>query len=171
MPTKFLTSLRICFPCLTTSAQLCIRDCPFYQKIVCDVRAVEFARALRLSGTSIEPLSFTVPRVKMDVFQSDLFPETRVLWEPTVTKDEWLHGRDKEARRLSLKPKGMQESNLDSGRSVNSSMHFSFYATPEEKTTKEKEKDIVHAISSKLGINHRLEQDSMEGVDPEEWDD
>ena len=34
-------------------------------KCTCDVRKVEFARAWRLTQTTIEPISFTVPRAKV----------------------------------------------------------------------------------------------------------
>lgn len=37
----------------------------FLPKNVCDVANVEFAKALRLTNNSIEPLSFTVPRIKV----------------------------------------------------------------------------------------------------------
>merc|ERR1719245_2739603 len=46
----------------------------FLPKNVCSVRDVEFAKAYRLTDTSIEPISFTVPRVKTNFFQDDLFP-------------------------------------------------------------------------------------------------
>jgi hypothetical protein len=39
-------------------------------KRVVDVKAVEFARALRLTDSTIEPINFVVPRVKVrDQFQ------------------------------------------------------------------------------------------------------
>jgi coronin-7 len=37
----------------------------FQPKIVCDVKAVEFARAVRLTNANIEPVTFAVPRVKV----------------------------------------------------------------------------------------------------------
>lgn len=37
----------------------------FLPKNVCDVASVEFAKALRLTNNTIEPLSFTVPRIKV----------------------------------------------------------------------------------------------------------
>ena len=46
----------------------------------------------RLSDNSVEPVSFTVPRVKSTFFQDDLFPPTRVLWRPTVTGNAWARG-------------------------------------------------------------------------------
>ena len=37
----------------------------FLRKTACDVREVEFARALRLGQSSLEPVAFRVPRVKV----------------------------------------------------------------------------------------------------------
>uniref|UniRef100_A0A8C4Q573 Coronin n=1 Tax=Eptatretus burgeri TaxID=7764 RepID=A0A8C4Q573_EPTBU len=37
----------------------------FLRKVDCEVRDVEFARALRLGQTSVEPIAFSVPRVKV----------------------------------------------------------------------------------------------------------
>ena len=66
----------------------------FLHKNVCDVRAVEFARAFRLTNTTIEPVAFSVPRVKTAFFQDDLFPPTRLRWEPTLKAEEWLAGSE-----------------------------------------------------------------------------
>lgn len=41
----------------------------FLPKSECDVREVEVARALRLRHTSIEPIAFRVPRVKVGGFR------------------------------------------------------------------------------------------------------
>ena len=64
----------------------------FLSKNVCNVRDVEFARAYRLCNNAIEPITFTVPRVKTAYFQDDLFPPTKVLWEPTISSKDWLSG-------------------------------------------------------------------------------
>ena len=56
---------------------------------------MEFARAFRLTNTTIEPVAFSVPRVKTAFFQDDLFPPTRVTWEPTVGAAEWFGGSEK----------------------------------------------------------------------------
>ncbi|KAG8039903.1 hypothetical protein G9C98_000632 [Cotesia typhae] len=50
----------------------------FLPKNKCDIASVEFASALRLTNNTIEPLSFTVPRIKSELFQDDLFPPTRI---------------------------------------------------------------------------------------------
>ena len=44
---------------------------------------------------------------QMEYFQDDLFPDTLVTWEPTLSADEWLSGRDAQQQRVSLKPDGM----------------------------------------------------------------
>ncbi|ENN74720.1 hypothetical protein YQE_08702, partial [Dendroctonus ponderosae] len=80
----------------------------FLPKNVCDVQNVEFAKAYRLTNNSIEPLSFTVPRIKTELFQDDLFPPTRVTWIPASSSEEWFSGKDKPVGRISLKPDGME---------------------------------------------------------------
>ncbi|XP_039449450.1 coronin-7-like isoform X3 [Culex pipiens pallens] len=79
----------------------------FLPKNQCDVASVEFAKAQRLTNGTVEPLSFAVPRIKSELFQDDLFPPTKVLWEPTLTASEWLSGSNKPAARISLQPEGM----------------------------------------------------------------
>ncbi|CAG9827936.1 unnamed protein product [Diabrotica balteata] len=80
----------------------------FLPKNVCDVSNVEFAKALRLTNNSIEPLSFTVPRIKTDLFQDDLFPPTRLTWNPTMSSSEWFSGKEKPPQKISLQPEGME---------------------------------------------------------------
>jgi coronin-7 len=46
--------------------------------------------------------------LQKEYFQDDVFPDTKVLWEPTLTADEWFAGIDKEPKRISLKPEGME---------------------------------------------------------------
>ncbi|XP_035745580.1 coronin-7, partial [Egretta garzetta] len=53
----------------------------FLPKTACEVREVEFARALRLGQSTLEPVAFHVPRVKKEYFQDDIYPPTRVRWD------------------------------------------------------------------------------------------
>lgn len=80
----------------------------FLPKNQCDVTIVEFAKAFRLTNNAVEPLSFTVPRIKSELFQDDLFPPTRVTWLPTMSSGEWFAGKDKQVPRISLQPEGME---------------------------------------------------------------
>ncbi|VDM51798.1 unnamed protein product [Angiostrongylus costaricensis] len=84
----------------------------FHNKKMCDVMAVEFQRAWRLSEKTIEQLIFRVPRVKKDVFQSDLFPDALVTWRPVMTADEWLAGSTKTPHFESLKPDGVSAEDI-----------------------------------------------------------
>ncbi|VDO86205.1 unnamed protein product [Heligmosomoides polygyrus] len=79
----------------------------FHNKKRCDVMAVEFQRAWRVSEKTVEQLIFRVPRVKKDVFQSDLFPDALVTWRPVMTAEEWLAGSLKTPQFESLKPEGV----------------------------------------------------------------
>ncbi|XP_048513736.1 coronin-7 isoform X2 [Athalia rosae] len=90
----------------------------FLPKNHCDVTIVEFASALRLTNNTIEPLSFTVPRIKSELFQDDLFPPTRVTWSPTLSAHEWFSGANKQAPRISLKPPGMDSLTESQGQGI-----------------------------------------------------
>ncbi|XP_064489724.1 coronin-7-like [Ornithodoros turicata] len=79
----------------------------FLHKAACNVSDVEFAKAYRLTGISIEPLSFKVPRLRSQLFQDDLFPDTKVTWEPTMSSQEWFAGETPSVRTICLRPAGM----------------------------------------------------------------
>ncbi len=159
----------------------------FLQKNVCDVRAVEFARAYRLTDNSIEPVAFSVPRVRTAFFQDDLFPPTRVLWEAALSAAEWFSGKHVDAPRVSLKPEDMPALSGASG-GGNTSQRASAKPAPTQapapapapapsfatslhrEDAKKKEADIEDAVSGAVGgISNKLEQDDMEGVDEKEW--
>ena len=48
-------------------------------KILCDVASVEFLKMLRLTSTVLEPLSFSVPRVKVRSFWGQFPGKLRVI--------------------------------------------------------------------------------------------
>ncbi|GBP51830.1 Coronin-7 [Eumeta japonica] len=155
----------------------------FLHKNLVAVERVEFARALRLTNGNVEPLSFTVPRIKSELFQDDLFPPTLVTWEPWLTGREWLAGRAVPSRTLSLQPPGMeplsshtttspQNRDVLKDKDIKSSQkpkpdliksHIPFDA-------KDKQESIMKSMSARMEVNLKLEQDSMEGVDESEWD-
>jgi coronin-7 len=81
----------------------------FLPKQTVDVRKVEVARAYRLTPASIQHVSFSIPRAKMDFFQDDIFPPTldKLAASSDVGPQEWESGRDVEARYVNLRPEGM----------------------------------------------------------------
>jgi len=150
----------------------------FLPKKACDVRAVEFARAYRLTSNAIEPVAFSVPRVKTKFFQDDLFPPTKVTWHATMSAKEWFNGEDKTVERMSLQPEDMDAltensvSRASSVRttSVESNDKSSAVNSFDKEAMKKKEADLEDAVSVAVGsVSHQLEQDRMEGVDEAEW--
>ncbi|GAA5851099.1 hypothetical protein JCM8547_004132 [Rhodosporidiobolus lusitaniae] len=79
----------------------------FLPKTKVDVRAVEVARAFRLSPQEIQVVSFQVPRAKADRFQDDVFVQTLNTEKPTMTAEDYAAGRDKPLERVDLRPEGM----------------------------------------------------------------
>jgi len=77
-------------------------------KRVCDVRSVEVCRLLRLTTTSLEPISFILPRADKlkEYFQDDVFLPARSKI-PTLTCEQWLSGDNAEPALMSLQPENM----------------------------------------------------------------
>jgi coronin-1B/1C/6 len=67
-----------------------------------DVMSCEISRLLKLTASSIEPLSFIVPR-KSDAFQDDLFPPT-LAGIPSCSAYEWCQGVDRPPVTMDLRP-------------------------------------------------------------------
>uniref|UniRef100_W5M359 Coronin n=1 Tax=Lepisosteus oculatus TaxID=7918 RepID=W5M359_LEPOC len=141
----------------------------FLPKTECNVPDVEFARALRLSKTSIEPVAFRVPRVKKEFFQDDLFPDTAVWWESALAASAWLSGANGQHRRISLRPKDMTPvSEAPKEAPVRKYLPSSVYL--EEKTDEQKKEELLSAMVAKLGNREDpLPQDSYQGVEEDEW--
>jgi len=73
-----------------------------YPKTGVDVSKCEITRLLKLTNTTVEPISFMVPRKGgEDVFQDDIFPPTAEP-EPTATADEWFGGKTQARRLITL---------------------------------------------------------------------
>nr|XP_014129563.1 coronin-7 [Zonotrichia albicollis] len=142
----------------------------FLPKTACEVRDVEFARALRLGQSSLEPVAFHVPRVKKEYFQDDLYPPTRVWWEPALAAGAWLDGQDGQQRRASLRPADMVPvSEAPKEAPARKFVPASVYL--EEKTDEQKKEELLSAMVVRLGNrDDPLPQDSFEGVDEDEWD-
>ncbi|XP_037087762.1 coronin-7-like [Pollicipes pollicipes] len=171
------------FPLTPYKTPSCHQGVAFLPKSVCDVRKVEFARCVRLLPTAAVPISFSVPRVKADLFQDDLFPPTRVTWEATMTAEEWLGGANVPARLLDLQPDDMvplskEKGGVDApkkaqpaGPKATNGQHSTPISSFAPKPDKKKGQELESSLSDKLATNFTLEQDTMEGVAEEEWDE
>ncbi|GAA6062505.1 hypothetical protein JCM10212_006354 [Sporobolomyces blumeae] len=71
-----------------------------------DVRAVEIVKCLRLTPATVEAVSFTVPRMKTEYFQDDIFVPTRNREKPSMTAREWLDGKNTPLDIVDLQPAG-----------------------------------------------------------------
>lgn len=168
-------------------------------KIMCDVRQVEFCKALRITSSTLEPLSFTVPRVKTELFQDDIFPSTFISWEPVMTAAEWLGDTNRPPRTLSLQPSDMlslsesreQQSPVSQPNSGGPQTHVRHETPPflkgmvpnEVRQTQHKNLNVPEEVlqtqnrleesmSQQMNqVSKTLEQDRMEGVDSAEWED
>ncbi|KAM4632370.1 coronin-7-like isoform 2-T2 [Discoglossus pictus] len=142
----------------------------FLRKLDCVVRDVEVLRAVRLSSSSLEPVAFRVPRVKKEFFQDDVFPPTRVSWEPALSAVDWLSGKDKQQHTINLCPEGMiPVSQAPKEAPVRKILPSSVYL--QEKTDEQKKEELLSAMVAKLGNrDDPLPQEAFEGVDEDEWD-
>ena len=143
----------------------------FFPKVVCQVRECEVVRGLRLTHSSLEGFGFKVPRVRTEFFQDDLFPETVLTWEPVLTADEYLSGKQLEIPKIPLQPEGMIPL---SKAPVKSSARKSSKSTFEDfKSSSDHEKELVDGMIQRMQVleDKPLKQDLMEGVDDDEWGD
>ncbi|XP_075755208.1 coronin-7 isoform X2 [Pelodiscus sinensis] len=142
----------------------------FLPKTECDVREVEFARALRLRQSSVEPVAFRVPRVKKEYFQDDIYPATAVCWEPALTAAAWRTGANGQHRTVSLQPQDMTPVSA-APQEAPSRKYVPAKVYLEEKSDEQKKEELLSAMVAKLGNREDpLPQDSFEGVDEAEWD-
>jgi WD40 repeat protein len=78
------------------------RGMGWYPKLGMDLSICEISRLLKITGTAVEPISFTVPR-KSDQFQDDLYPPTYA-GQPSLSGDEWCAGKNNDPKTVSLSP-------------------------------------------------------------------
>lgn len=142
-----------------------------------NVRDVEFARGYRLTTNYIEPISFTVPRVKSTFFQDDLFPPTRVLWRSSCSGARWLAGELGAALWVSLRPHDMPALSNGSSSTKPTVIKTASTATTMTSSGLNREeadnmgKGLKDSVSRILGTTHSLEQDRMEGVEDKDWEE
>eukprot|EP00795_Rhopilema_esculentum_P000897 gene898-10652_t len=143
----------------------------FLRKDICNVREIEFARIVRITYSTMEQVSFTIPRVKKNFFQDDVFPPTRVKWQPSMSVDEWMGGANTPQERLDLRPSDMEPLHAAPKTESKSSKFSSSQRTVEAKSVKDKKDDLMTQMGGKFEdlADKPLEQDAMEGVEDHEW--
>lgn len=79
----------------------------FLPKRALDVTKVEVARCYRLTPSSIQLVSFTIPRAKLDFFQDDVYPPTLDTSHAALSSAEYASGKTAQPAYFSLRPAGM----------------------------------------------------------------
>jgi coronin-7 len=152
----------------------------------CDIRNVEVASMVRLSGDTVTPLRFTLPRSEAlkAYFQDDIFVPTRS-HQPPMEADEWLVGFNVNPEYYSLQPAGMtplsekppEEVKVSTARVMREQIH--------DEEQKEKEKEAVFSKLQNMAIQrskfHPNKSMGVKGVDAvpihdsddsdDDWDD
>lgn len=78
-----------------------------------EVMQCEVQRFLKLTGKSVIPVSFIVPRkVGNEVFQQDIYPDA-FSGKPSLNADEWISGQNKNPLLMSLDPAKRQDNQDD----------------------------------------------------------
>jgi len=127
-------------------------------------------RMFKLCNDYAEPISFRVPRTRMEFFQDDIYSETRKLDTPSETGSEWLSGVSKDPVMISLRPQDMKKlSEAPTEKKVQK------YVFEEQKQDDEFNKDkMMNVYWDKMGTQKEkqaapLKQDLMQGATHEEW--
>ncbi|KAJ3183820.1 Coronin-7 [Geranomyces variabilis] len=142
----------------------------FLPKLECDVRAIEIAKGYRISSSAVERVSFTVPRLRREFFQDDIFPPTRDVTRPALDIDDWLSGSKVELMRVDLAPIGMTPL---SKAPVEVKEQPRAQVLEREQTEAEIKAAGLKLMfeQAKKEADEVLPQDEAEGVDSDEWDD
>jgi coronin-7 len=75
-----------------------------------NVQEVEIIKGYRLSQTSIDTVSVSVPRIKKEYFQDDVFPDTIDYQASSITINDWMKNE-----KVGLKYKSMRPDNMTKG--------------------------------------------------------
>jgi coronin-7 len=154
-------------PFSTTTPQQAVS---FLPKSVCNVREVEYARALRLTKAAIELIEFKVPRNRPQYFQDDIYPDTFIYCKPALSSSDWFSGKNAERETTSLQPEGMKKLSEAPKEAPAAKKYGMPVDEPRFKTDQEKKEELMAAMVGRMAEKDEpLPQDEMEGVDEDEW--
>ncbi|KAJ8329535.1 hypothetical protein O5D80_002354 [Batrachochytrium dendrobatidis] len=136
----------------------------------CNVKEIEVLKGFRLTPTSVESISFTVPRLQKEYFQDDIFVSTRDVENPALSADEWTMKKSGTVKLIDLKPADMQ---LLSTAPVEQKVIRKTVDLVVEQTEYERKEASIKAmfdIAMEKSKQGPLPQDLIEGVADDEWD-
>ncbi|KAJ3301191.1 Coronin-7 [Blyttiomyces sp. JEL0837] len=138
----------------------------FASKVDCNIREVELHKCYRLQQTSLEVLSFKLPRHRKEFFQDDIFPPT-LTFDP-IDAASWKTGLRPVVKYQNLCPPGMLPLSMQE-RESNRVDQSKFIKSSNVVDTKE----AIFRQMQETAANDSsvMPQDKQEGVDESEWDD
>jgi hypothetical protein len=124
----------------------------------------EVARFLKLTGKSVIPISFIVPRKSGgEVWQADIYPEAYA-GKPALTAQEWIKGKNKDPILMSLDPAVRVDINADNKDNVQFMKKKSYEQLDEEV---KRLRARVKELEEKFGLPTTLtEEDPDENIEP-----
>lgn len=141
----------------------------FLHKTTVNVKEVEIARTYKLTQNTIEPITFTVPRTKKELFQDDIYTPT-LSSEPSNDAATWFSGTDKAPKEISLQPAGMMKLS-DEPKKVIEKRRVVVQDDSYMDLDKVKAR-MLGSLSTLADIDDQpIPGDEKEGVDESEWDD
>jgi coronin-7 len=137
-------------------------------KFTVDVKNVEIIKGYRMNATGVEMISVTVPRIKKEYFQDDIYCPSVDFLSSCIPVKDFIGGSVPTLVKKDLKPLEMTcLSAIEVHAAVKKPMP-SF----EQVISEQERKDASLKTMFATAINESdgpLKQDLMEGVDEEEW--
>jgi len=137
-----------------------------------DVMKIETCRFYKLCKDDIQLITFTVPRVKSDCFQDDIFHPSIDQTKPVLTAAQYSSGTSYKVNTVDLCPTGVERLSevevvkVSSQKSLIQQKHLAY-------KTAEKQRDEIFSAFAERAKEEQgpLEQDLMEGCEDDEWSD
>ncbi|ORY38988.1 YVTN repeat-like/Quino protein amine dehydrogenase, partial [Rhizoclosmatium globosum] len=131
--------------------------------------AAQIARCFRSTATSIEQVSFKLPRIKKEFFQDDVYPHLITYTSTTIS--EWLASPNPlEKQVVDMCPPGMDLLSSTKRLSTPVQGRSSVTVAVEQSEAQKKQAAMEHMRKLALADDGKLEQDNFEGVAEDEWD-
>ena len=145
----------------------------FVPKPMLDIANVEVAKCWRLTQSSIEPVSFTVPRNRKEYFQDDLYPPTRDY--ERISSATTLVDAQPPPPSIDLCPVGMTPVSQAPAERKAAPKYTKLPGQDRVQTDSERQQQFLatlfHNAKDDGEDDTPLPQDLMEGAADDEWDD
>ena len=136
-------------------------------KVTVNVRGIEIIKGYRFCQTGIEEISITVPRVKSEYFQDDIFPNTIDFTKSAISVAQWNSNKEIVLEYINLCPDGLKPLSAAPKKVVVKQVR-----TFEEVISEDQKKESTLKSmfdNANLESEGPLKQDLMEGVADDEW--